>query len=96
MILSFALRNLRTLPVVGSRFGIISRRMAPRQFALGEKAAAILRSVRARLEVLDLIRDDYGHLVPHVDRLRASRNSKLIGYCGTGVKKRAGRGTKSK
>jgi len=68
--------------VVGSPFGIISRRRALRQFALGEKAAAILRSVRTRLEVLDLIsRDDYGHLVPHVDRSRASRNSKLIGYC---------------
>jgi hypothetical protein len=65
MILSFALRNYRTLPAVGSPFGIISRRRALRQFALGEKAAAILRSVRTRLEVLDLIsRDDYGHLVP--------------------------------
>jgi hypothetical protein len=38
--------------------------MALRQIALGAKAAAIPRSVRTRLEVLDLIsRDDYGQLV---------------------------------
>jgi len=38
--------------------------MALRQIALGVKAAAIPRSVRTRLEVLDLItRDDYGHLM---------------------------------
>jgi hypothetical protein len=38
--------------------------MALRQIALGAKATAIPRSVRTRLEVLDLIsRDDYGHLV---------------------------------
>ena len=38
--------------------------MALRQIALGVKAAAIPRSVRTRLEVLDLIsRDDYGQLV---------------------------------
>jgi len=38
--------------------------MALRQIALGRKAAAIPRSVRTRLEVLDLIsRDDYGQLV---------------------------------
>jgi hypothetical protein len=37
--------------------------MALRQIALGAKAAAIPRSVRTRLEVLDLIsRDDYGQL----------------------------------
>jgi hypothetical protein len=38
--------------------------MALRQIALGAKATAIPRSVRTRLEVLDLIsRDDYGQLV---------------------------------
>jgi hypothetical protein len=38
--------------------------MALRQIASGAKAAAIPRSVRTRLEVLDLIsRDDYGQLV---------------------------------
>src|SRR5262245_42972613 len=38
--------------------------MALRQIALGAKAAAIPRSVRTRLEALDLIsRDDYGQLV---------------------------------
>jgi hypothetical protein len=38
--------------------------MALRQIGLGAKAAAIPRSVRTRLEVLDLIsRDDYGQLV---------------------------------
>jgi hypothetical protein len=38
--------------------------MALRQIAFGAKAAAIPRSVRTRLEVLDLIsRDDYGQLV---------------------------------
>jgi hypothetical protein len=38
--------------------------MALRQITLGAKAAAIPRSVRTRLEVLDLIsRDDYGQLV---------------------------------
>jgi Mn-dependent DtxR family transcriptional regulator len=38
--------------------------MALRQLALGAKAAVIPRSVRTRLEVLDLIsRDDYGQLV---------------------------------
>jgi Mn-dependent DtxR family transcriptional regulator len=38
--------------------------MALRQIASGAKAAAIPRSVRTRLEVLDLIaRDDYGHLM---------------------------------
>ena len=38
--------------------------MALRQIALGAKAAAIPRSVRTRLEVLDIIsRDDYGQLV---------------------------------
>ena len=38
--------------------------MALRQIALGAKAAAVPRSVRTRLEVLDLIsRDDYGQLV---------------------------------
>jgi hypothetical protein len=38
--------------------------MALRQIAVGAKAAAIPRSVRTRLEVLDLIaRDDYGQLM---------------------------------
>jgi hypothetical protein len=38
--------------------------MALRQIALGAKAYAIPRSVRTRLESLDLIsRDDYGQLV---------------------------------
>jgi Mn-dependent DtxR family transcriptional regulator len=38
--------------------------MALRQIAFGTKAAAIPRSVRARLEALGLIvRDDYGQLV---------------------------------
>jgi len=38
--------------------------MALRQIASGAKAAAIPRSVRTRLEVLDLISsDDYGQLV---------------------------------
>ena len=38
--------------------------MALRQIAEGTKAAAIPRTVRARLEVLGLIvRDDYGQLV---------------------------------
>jgi hypothetical protein len=38
--------------------------MALRQIALGTKAAAIPRSVRTRLEVLQLIsRHDYGQLV---------------------------------
>ena len=38
--------------------------MALRQIALGAKAAALPRSVRTRLEVLQLIsRDDYGQLV---------------------------------
>jgi hypothetical protein len=38
--------------------------MALRQISSGAKAAAIPRSVRTRLEVLDLIsRDDYGQLV---------------------------------
>jgi hypothetical protein len=38
--------------------------MALRQIAAGAKAVAIPRSVRTRLEVLDLIsRDDYGQLV---------------------------------
>ena len=38
--------------------------MALRQIALGAKAVAIPRSVRTRLELLDLIsRDDYGQLV---------------------------------
>jgi hypothetical protein len=38
--------------------------MALRQVAAGTKAAAIPRSVRARLEALSLIaRDDYGQLV---------------------------------
>jgi Mn-dependent DtxR family transcriptional regulator len=38
--------------------------MALRQIASGVKAAAIPRSVRTRLEDLDLItRDDYGHLM---------------------------------
>jgi hypothetical protein len=38
--------------------------MALRQIAVGAQAAAIPRSVRTRLEVLDLIaRDDYGQLM---------------------------------
>jgi hypothetical protein len=37
--------------------------MALRQITLGEKAAAIPRSVRTRLEVLDLISRDDGQLV---------------------------------
>ena len=43
--------------------------MALRQIALGAKAAAIPRSVRTRLEVLDLIaRDDYGLMLTEKGR----------------------------
>ena len=43
--------------------------MALRQIALGVKAAAIPRSVRTRLEVLDLIaRDDYGLMLTEKGR----------------------------
>ena len=61
-IYKWSLRGLPMRPLKNTLIG--EEWMALRQIASGAKAAAIPRSVRTRLEVLDLIaRDDYGQLM---------------------------------